>query len=183
MNEVWKHVPDFEGYQVSNFGRVRSLGRLSQDGKQLRLRILRPSPKPNGYMRVTLTKLDGSYSQPYVHRLVLKAFIGEPEPHQVCCHGDGDRSNNNLNNLRWGTESENQLDRVKHGTDIRGDKHPNRKLSSSQVLRICHLLDSTSLTKVQIADLFNVTRTTIRGIGNGKSWSHLTGRGMSQCTQ
>lgn len=51
-----------------------------------------------------------------VHRLVLLAFVGEPpadRPHGL--HNDGNKDNNALTNLRWGNDSENTLDRVKHG--------------------------------------------------------------------
>jgi len=53
-----------------------------------------------------------------------------------CCHGDGDRTNNCLENLRWGTKRSNQADRLRHGTHNRGERHKSSKLTKAQVLAI-----------------------------------------------
>ena len=91
--EIWKPIADLPGYSVSNNGRVKkdSTGQimvLSQNG---------------GYCRITISK--------HVHRLVADAFIEKPEDKAKCWvdHIDGNRSNNNVSNLRWVTPSENAL--------------------------------------------------------------------------
>jgi hypothetical protein len=112
--ERWLRIPGHEGYEVSDLGRVRSVDRtiMRRDGKPKRCRgqILKPMV-PEGYARV---RLGGQWRS--VHQLVLEAFVGpRPDGMQVC-HVDGVSTNNHLENLRWGTVSENQLDRVRHGT-------------------------------------------------------------------
>lgn len=89
--EMWKPIRDLPGYSVSNKGRVKkdSTGQimvLSRNG---------------GYCRITISK--------HVHRLVAEAFIEKPEDINKCWvdHIDGNRSNNNVENLRWVTPSEN----------------------------------------------------------------------------
>ena len=106
VNEVWNPVVGYEGlYEVSNLGRVRGL----QRGK-----ILKQRTDKDGYMRVTLFK-EGKRKDKRAHRVVIQAFVGEHPEGMETRHLDGDRTNNNINNLQWGTSSENTMDTVKHG--------------------------------------------------------------------
>ena len=119
--EQWKPVHGYEGiYEVSSHGRVRSLDRTVtySDGRVCRLKgkALRTPPNQDGYPRANLSA-QGKSQVRHVHALVAEAFIG-PRPDGVdVCHGDGDPANNRLDNLRYGTRSENMLDAVRHGTD------------------------------------------------------------------
>lgn len=104
--ETWRNAPDYEGtYEVSSLGRVRRV----DTGNTLAL-----SPRPSGYLSVNLS-LKGKATRKSVHRLVARAFHGEPEEGQVVCHNDGDKTNNRAENLRFDTVSENCLDIVRHG--------------------------------------------------------------------
>ena len=91
--EMWKQIPDLPGYSVSNEGRVRK----DSTGKIMVL------SKNGGYCRITISK--------HVHRLVADAFLEKPSDDAKCWvdHIDGNRSNNNVENLRWVTPSENAL--------------------------------------------------------------------------
>lgn len=107
-HERWLPVPGYEGlYEVSDLGAVR--GPRTGDGR------LKPRPHKDGYAKVNLCR-GGRQKTFLVHRLVLDAFVGPREPGQECRHLDGDPSNNRLTNLAWGTQSENELDKVRHGT-------------------------------------------------------------------
>lgn len=113
--ERWLPVLGYEGiYEVSDFGRVRSIDRFDSSGRLLRGRVLRPKTQSGGYLCVNLWSHNKG-SMKYVHRLVLEAFVGTSDTSQVC-HNDGDQKNNTLGNLRWGTASDNAHDRVLHGT-------------------------------------------------------------------
>jgi hypothetical protein len=114
MAEVWKAVPGWEGqYEVSNRGRVRSLDRILADGRRWSGKILKQQLASCGYMHVTL----GWSGTSRVHMMVLYAFRGPPpDPSMESLHHDGNKTNNLLRNLRWGTRSENYADRVRHGT-------------------------------------------------------------------
>lgn len=117
--EEWRYIPGYEGtHQVSDHGHVRSVGRtivnklgheISFRGRTLRLK------DDDGYLRVELNA-GGVGKMHFVHRLVLAAFVGEVPEGMQCRHLDGNPKNNHFHNLRYGTVSENQLDRVKHGT-------------------------------------------------------------------
>lgn len=101
----WKQMPEHPEYKVSNGGDV-----MAPSGC-----LLKPHPT-NGYQRVSLGN-----TQRYVHRLVLEAFVGPCPPGKQCRHLNGDKADNKLTNLAWGTPSENNYDRVRHGT------HPHTK--------------------------------------------------------
>lgn len=114
-NEVWKDVLEYEGfYQVSNYGNVRSVERVirhnSKDGKhalrKLRSKLIRKELNCNGYYIVGLHK-NGTHVKRTIHRLVAIAFIPNPDGKETVNHKDGDRANNNMENLEWCSQSEN----------------------------------------------------------------------------
>lgn len=115
MEEIWKDIEGYEGfYQVSNFGRVRSITHRSKcfkgtkvfEGKILKQRIY------NGYWIVSLHK-GRKVKQCTVHRLVAKAFIPNPNNLPQVGHKDeqnflsGQECNNNVENLEWTTAKDN----------------------------------------------------------------------------
>lgn len=123
MIEIWKDIKDFEGiYQVSTFGRIKRLSRktinegLLGKNKELQLKeiILKPSTITKGYKGITLTKGKKRYPKK-VHRLVAEAFIPNPNNKPQINHIDCNKSNNNVNNLEWCTNSENQKHAFKNG--------------------------------------------------------------------
>lgn len=94
--EEWREIDDFPGYFVSDEGRVR--GR--------RKSILKEVDGGQGYLKVTLSK-NGEHTDKRINRLVAEAFLDNPNELPVVMHLDNNRKNNNVNNLRWGTVSEN----------------------------------------------------------------------------
>lgn len=80
-----------------------------------------PTPMNNGYMKVTLWR-SGKQTSHLLHRLVLMTFRGVPDDGMEGMHRDGDRANNALSNLAWGTHSDNQWDQVAHGTHRHASK-------------------------------------------------------------
>ena len=118
--ESWRPVRGFEGhYEVSDFGRVRSLPRYVTDRRGRRRpvheRVLRQSDNGGGYQQVVLA-LAGRRHSITVHRLVLEAFVGPCPPGLEAWHNNGDQKNNHVTNLRWDTHAENNRDRFRHGT-------------------------------------------------------------------
>lgn len=75
----------------------------------------------NGYLAIVLHK-GGDTKTKYVHRLVLESFTGPAPEGMECLHIDGDKTNNHLDNLRWGTRQENILDIVRHGRHHNANK-------------------------------------------------------------
>lgn len=107
--EVYRPVPGFPSYLVSNQGRVVSERRTP--ARELTPRIKR------GYALVRLADGRGGDKQQAIHRLVLAAFVGPCPDGMEVRHLDGDRGNNVLSNLAYGTRSENSRDKRSHGTD------------------------------------------------------------------
>ncbi len=125
MDERWLPVVGFEeSYEVSDHGNVRSFDRIRRNrfGTALRRSSpLRPQELQGGHLRVRLYQ-DGKQSSRLVHVLVLEAFVG-PRPEGLQgLHWDDDPNNNHIDNLRWGTRSDNSLDRVRNGKDHNASK-------------------------------------------------------------
>lgn len=119
MSKVeWRPVPDYEGsYEVSESGHVRSLTRCA-GRRVIRGQTITGRPDRDGYPTVGLWR-EGLAVRRRVHQIVLSAFVG-PCPHgQEALHRDGDPTNPDLSNLRWGTKSENAQDSIRHGTNAR----------------------------------------------------------------
>lgn len=109
MNEEWRDIPGYEGYMVSDLGRVKSLN-YKNTGQE---RILKLGKKDNGYLYVGLSK-DGKVKCFYVHRLVWEAFNGPiPDGYEIN-HINEDKTDCRLENLsllshkancNWGTRN------------------------------------------------------------------------------
>ena len=119
MKEIWKDIKGYEGiYQVSSEGRVRSLDRVEDRGRNIKGKILKPSINPYGYCVVGLFK-NGTQKKNMVHRLLAEAFIPNPDnkpeidhintikiDNTVFLNEDGS-VNYDKTNLRWVTKKEN----------------------------------------------------------------------------
>lgn len=132
QGEVWKEVKGYEGlYQVSNFGRVKSLLRFNnyynaiykeQKKRIQKERLLNIRKTPRGYLQVCLTANSLSNNK-LVHRLVAEAFIPNPLNKPQVNHIDGNKENNKVSNLEWMTSQENN----KHAHKIGLNKSHNKR--------------------------------------------------------
>lgn len=184
--EIWKDVDELEGIlQVSNLGNLRTLDRLITDKngreKKLEGKILKQSTTKQGYKTICF-RFDGIKKNHRVHRLVALAFIPNPKNKPSVNHIDGNKTNNNLTNLEWCTNSEN----MKHAFSI-GLKNPSNPNKSGKIQGALHgksklteedvLLMRTEYkngkTLKDIAGLFETTKENVSLIVNGKSWTHL----------
>ncbi len=110
-DEEWRQIADFPDYWVSTLGRLFSCRRNPP-------RLLKPSTKDKGYPLVILCAGESRVSRHVaftVHTLVLTAFVGPCPEGMECCHWDGNPNNNRLDNLRWDTRRNNQIDTRRHG--------------------------------------------------------------------
>ena len=175
QGETWRPIPGFEGYEVSDLGRVRSFRRHGGRGRGLvnAPRIKKTHPGAAGYLSVTLQRPDGNRCSKYhVHALVAAAFLGpRPDGMQVA-HADGDRLNARLDNLRYATGSENAEDKRRHGTDTPGERNGMHKLTDRDVREIRQLRAAGALQR-ELAERFGVSISAIQFVLNGKHWSHV----------
>lgn len=117
MSEEWRPVVQDPLYEVSNFGRVRSLDACIWYGPRVGFgirkgRILKPSIDGCGYLTV---RLSGKKTAA-VHRLIAAAFLGPCPDGQEVRHLDGNRADPVLKNLKYGTPKQNHQDSYLHGT-------------------------------------------------------------------
>ena len=113
MGEIWKPIKGFDGYYVSNYGRVangKTLRGSKRSGQPLKIQ----KKCKSGRLYVALIK-DGKQYNFYLSRLVAEAFIPNPEGKPQVNHKDTDKHNNRVGNLEWATNSENQIHAYKTG--------------------------------------------------------------------
>lgn len=173
INEIWKSIPGFPGYEVSKQGQVRSYRKQTGFSKwvidQIPQRILKPS-LAGRYLGVIL-RLDGKAYRKRIAELVLLAFVGpRPEGLEIC-HNDGDPHNNHLSNLRYDTHIANMNDAVIHG-NICLDS---RKLTNEQAKSIRLQYTSSNVTQRELAEKYSINRATIADIVTGKSYKEAGG--------
>lgn len=104
--EIWKAIEGYEGlYEISNYGRVKSLKRK---------RILKQCLTYKGYCCIGLYK-NNKFKSFLVHRLVAMAFIQNPNKFPIINHKDENKANNHVDNLEWCTHKYN----TNYGTGIK----------------------------------------------------------------
>ena len=116
MREIWKDIPGYEGmYQISNFGRVKSLERevnikllnIGWAKRKVPELIRKQTVYKNGYAGIQLHKQQRVRLH-LIHRLVAQAFIPNPGGKPEVNHKNGDKLDNCIDNLEWVTASENE---------------------------------------------------------------------------
>jgi hypothetical protein len=169
---VYKEIPGWPGYRVGDDGSVWSRKRRHfeawGDWRPLKLRV-----GTRGYYTVVLYRpgCPGGKRR-YIHRLVLEAFVGPRPAGMNCCHFDGNRLNNRLENLRWDSVKSNHADTLRHGRSKRWGRHHFARLTVGQVVEIKRLLRQ-GLTHRAIAEQFPVTTGAIEHIARGSTWDYV----------
>lgn len=167
-DETWKEVPTSNGYMVSSYGRVKG-----RNG-----RILRPYWNA-GYLAfdVRRKKPDGTFHRKVekVHRVVLISFVGFPELGQVACHRNGINTDNRLENLYWGTISQNAKDSIKHGTFYHvstkqgtGEKSHKSKYSDELIKKVREEYTGEKGQQAALARKHRINRRYLCDVLNGK---------------
>lgn len=160
--EEWRDVVGYEGrYRVSDFGRIMSLPTKYHP----RTKILKPWYQTEQQYAFVSLSLDGTVVSRSVHSVVAEAFLGPRPEGLLVLHKDGVGSRSCASNLRYGTQSQNMLDRKRHGTETT----PGAKLTRRQVYSIRRLL-AMGHRPVEIAARFGVTPETIYLIRARKIW-------------
>ena len=156
-------IPDYPNYSIDTRGTI-----YLKNGKPKAT-----SKCQKGYEHVTLCD-KGKKRTFLVHRLVAILMIPNPENLPQVNHIDGDKTNNNIENLEWCTPSQN----IQHSHDTglkvsyKGEKSGQAKLTEVQVLEIKDKL-SKGITQRKLAKEYSVGLTTICNINTGKKWKHL----------
>lgn len=166
MKEIWKDIPDTNGmYKVSNFGSVFS----AKSKKKLSI-----CKAKKGYCVCNISK-NGNTKTTYVHRLVAKAFIPNPKKKLQVNHIDGNKQNNNIENLEWCTDKENKDHALKNGliTDQIGESNYASKINKEKALTIRKLCNEGDYTQKEISCILNVSKSIVSDVHRRKSWKHI----------
>ncbi len=180
--EIWRPIPGFAAYAVSDLGRVK---RVVPGKRSRECRVAKPWISNHGYETVGLF-MDGKNHKRLIHRLVCETFHGPaPVAGSQVAHGDGTRRNNRADNLRWASRSENMEDArghgtmaigVRHGRSVcpertpRGEKHGHAKLTEHDVIVIRGISGKSGRA---VAEMYGVSAATISMIRRRKIWSHI----------
>jgi hypothetical protein len=176
--EYWKEIPGYDGwYEASTMGRIRSWKGAGNNGGYEAPRrddplVLKQSPTRGDYLFVNLCR-NGEITSYRVNRLILITFEGD-EPELQACHKNGDRQDNRLSNLYWGTAVENMADMERHGRVAKGEVKAEALLTEDDVMRMRRLWASDQKpTAVRLGEMFGVSGPTAWKAATGKTWTHL----------
>jgi hypothetical protein len=160
-DEEIRSIEGFPQYAASSLGRVISF----HSGAP---RILAPRPHAAGYKIITLAN-NGQQKTTTVHRLIATVFLPNPRGLPVVRHLDGDKARNGVANLAWGTYSENEADKIGHGTRRYGTGR--MKLNGEARAKVFALAQE-GRSRYEIAAYFQVHYSTITRLLNGSTWAN-----------
>lgn len=176
--EKWNDIPGYQGlYQASNLGQIKSLSRPCTIRGRVHLkyeRILKPGINSRGYRGLGLWKNEKRISW-NVHRLVLMAFVPNNNNLPFINHIDGNKLNNNLDNLEWCTRQHNVDHASKLGLNKKlfGENHPLARLTENDVMGLRQMAKSGYINKDAEGRRLGVSGSVIRNAINGKTWKHI----------
>ena len=171
MRPTMKPIPGFPGYFACKNGNIYSRRVPHMGGSNGRLHRLKPLRHHTGYNMYVLRR-DGKSVNAFGHRLILETFVGPRPPGMETCHGPKGRSVSSLNNVSWGTRRKNNYDdKMRDGTDNRGEKYGAAKLNRLQV-RIIRRLKGEMLLR-EVAAYFCVSAGHVWAIYARRAWAWL----------
>lgn len=168
-------IPGFPRYAIDENGTVMSVCSRSGRGKDspwINARTISHAISSKGYHQISLCGEKG-IKQSLIHALVLEVFVGPRPNGYQCRHLDGNKDNNHVSNLSWGTNSENERDKLLHGTSNIGERHSMSKLTNENVIEIRRRRSNGESLKT-IANDFSVSIGAISRISIRKTWKHVT---------
>lgn len=158
-------------YYVTNYGDIYS---IKKDG---RIKILKQTTDKAGYKYVNLrVKQDGKTHDVklLVHRLVAMAFIATIPNKLEVNHKNGDKNNNQVNNLEWVDHSENMIHAYENDLNHKGENNSQSVYSNEQIHHVCKMLEENKNTKTEISIKTGVAIFTIDSILRNKKWKHIS---------
>lgn len=170
--ERWQPIPWASEYEVSDRGRVRSwlVPGHPQRRKAAEPHILQPMKNQDGYLKVTIPRPAGGRGPAPIHKLVLHLFAeSNPTESTITRHLDGQKNNNRIDNLAYGTELENAVDALRHGQVRCGSSHYRARLSVQDV-RFLRTEMARRFSYAELAKKYDVSRSTIACAVRGRSW-------------
>lgn len=177
QNEIWKDISELDDeYQISNFGRVKRKARIVRayyGPRIIKERICNLQDNGHGYKQIYV-QINRVRKLFYIHRLVAKYFIENPNSLPEVNHKDFNKANNSFMNLEWITIKGNRKHAFDGGRIPKGETHISSKLTQTRVIAIRRLFKiNPDFNKSQIAKKLGVRDTTIHKIIRSERWAHL----------
>lgn len=173
----FRELKEFPGYRFGDDGSIWSKWARSSIKAWIgdSWHVLKQQNHRNGYLMVMLkSSIDGKKMMRLSHRLILEAFVGPCPEGQECRHfPDGNRKNNTLSNLSWGTSQDNADDRIKHETVLSGEDCSWAKMDYRTVELIRKEYSLGLTTQKNLALKYGVCQMSISLLVRGKTWKHL----------
>jgi hypothetical protein len=167
--EIWKKVIGFDGYFASSLGRIKR-----------EERIVSVQTQKKGYCCVNMTNNAGIRRSHLLHRVVANTFLPNPDKLPQVNHIDGNKKNNNIENLEHCNNAYNYQHAKENGLlPIRkkGEQNPKAQLTNKEALEIRNTKISLNgrggVSRMDLARRYGVTIHVIKDIRNGKSYSHI----------
>jgi hypothetical protein len=171
VDERWLPIPGFPMYEASSLGRVRTHRPFGGPPGRPRKEplILRASLDHYGYPRIGLRRDGDAVSRTHpVHVVVLMAFVGPRPKGCECRHLNGNKRDNRVSNLAWGTPAENGRDMVLHGSHA-GERNSNSRLTADDVRQIRASDKSTR----ELSRQYRISEKHVSCIIQRKAWRHV----------
>lgn len=171
MTVIFKDIPGYEGiYSISECGQVKSLPRLikSKTGNYYsKEKIIKLSIGTTGYYFFNVC-INGKAKSVAIHKMVALTFIGSRPENMDIRHLDGNKLNNHISNLCYGTRQQNIEDTQRHGNF----KITNKKLSEKDIIKI----RKSKISYKELAKKYNVKINTIKHVRSNISWFDKFGK-------
>lgn len=168
MEEIWKPIKNLAGYEVSDLGNIR------KDGEKVKCEVFtQPGYLPKNVFYPIVDNEVRKFPS-HVEAAVAFTFLGEPIDfyHRYIIHIDGDRLNDRLDNLRWGSESERQ--KLYHKLGVWKSNPYFRNINTRTVKEIFILSHTKGMKLSEIAKKFHCSVSDVRAIKKGEKWNTVT---------
>lgn len=167
-------IARFPDYRFGTDGSVWTCRRSRRYFRRTGWRKLKSTNNNWGYPLICLYPGTENERLYLVSRLILEAFRGPAPPGMEACHRNRITADVRLTNLRWGTKKSNEADKKRHGTDNRGSRNGQAKLTEKDVEEIWADL-AAGKSQTAIARRKKVSPSQISNIKHRKHWSHVEG--------
>jgi len=158
-------IPEYSKYAITETGRVWS---------HRHKRFLKPCLS-KGYYYLCLYQDNGERKFKLLHTLILETFVGPCPKGMGCRHLNGNKQDNRLCNLKWGTQKQNIQDSIRHGTKVnnKGERNVNAKLTEQDVRMIVYMYRTGEFIKSEISGIYQLSQGHIDKIMRKEKWKHI----------